>query len=677
MAGPFSYPLAMLRSLLRAACACLALGALACAPDEPAPVLGTFVVPDSLDALADERFLDHPFPSDLRRHPDGTIRYEGFYNPRNNALLDQYAGYADGLTEGFSPLAAGYLRFDAPLDPASLPATPRDGLAADASVQLVDVDPTSPEYGKRKLVSLSFRAAEGQYVLPNTLRFMPTLGFPLRAHTRYALVVTTSARTLDGGAARPSADLEKVLGIRAATGPRAALAEAWRPALDVLTKVGLGRDAIAHLTVFTTNDPVSELFVLRDALRSTVPPPRFNFRVPWLRAKGTSYVEYLGSYGPSPNFQAGKLPFATFGDGGSFQYVDGAPLVVDTFEARFSLTIPNCPMPEDGYPVALHAHGTGGDYRSHLAFAGDLANRCIASMGVDQIFHGDRPGAPADGDTTKTQILFFNFENCEAARTNGRQSALDEVQRARLFTESSVTIPASIALGKKEIRFDPKRVLFVGHSQGGLNGPLFLAIDDGSVGGVLSGSGGTLGVSLLGKTKPTPSIANLVRAVFLGLGPDDDELDAFHPAIALAQHVVDPVDPSNYARHLLLETRPGLAPKSVYMTEGIGPDGVGDAYSPPKGIEAHAIAMGLPLAEPVVYPIAELAYGGPGVVAIPSAGLSGNLAGGAATGAVVQWAPPAGEDGHFVLYDLIGARTQAFDFLRTLADGAPGSITRP
>ncbi|MBM4376472.1 MAG: hypothetical protein FJ095_15430 [Deltaproteobacteria bacterium] len=667
----------MLRVVSRAVAASLALTALACAPDEAAPAFATFVVPEALDSLAGSRFLDHPFPSDLRRHPDGTSRYAGFYNPRNNALLDQYAGYADGLTDGFSPLAAGYLRFEAPLDPASLPATPRAGLAADASAQLIDVDPTSPEYGQRKLVSLSFRAAEGQYVLANTLRFMPTLGFPLRPHTRYALVVTTSARTLEGGAARPSPDLEEVLGLRPASTRTTALHDAWQPSLDVLAKVGVPRSSIAHLTVFTTNDPVSELFVLRDALRSTVPAPRFNFRVPWLRAKGASYVEYLGAYGPSPNFQAGKLPFGTFGDGGSFHYVDGTPRAVDFFEARFSLTIPNCPMPDEGYPIALHAHGTGGDYRSHLAFAGDLAKRCIASMGVDQIFHGERPGAPANGDTTKTQILFFNFENCEAARTNGRQSALDEVQRARLFTESRVTIPATIAQGKKEIRFDPARVLFVGHSQGGLNGPLFLAVDDGSVGGVLSGSGGTLGVSLLGKTKPTPSIANLVRVVFLGLGPDDDELDAFHPAISLAQHVVDPVDPSNYARHLILEPRPRLAAKSVYMTEGIGPDGVGDAYSPPKGIEAHALAMGLPHAEPVVFPIAELAYGGPGVVAISDAGLSGNLAGGTATGALVQWAPAPGEDGHFVLYDIIGARTQAFDFLRTLADGAPGSISKP
>ncbi|MBM4358497.1 MAG: hypothetical protein FJ096_10360 [Deltaproteobacteria bacterium] len=653
----------------------LALALLAgCTVEELPGVTATFVVPDSLDALADERFLDHPFPSDLRRHPDGTVRFAGFYNPRMNALLDQYTEVADGGADGFSPLAAGYLRFDAPLDPASLPATPKDGLAPEASVQLIDVDETSPRYGKRELVTLSFRAAEGQYVLPNTLRFMPTLGFPLRPHTRYALVVTDRARSLAGGPARPSAELFEVLGLLPASGPRAALGAAWAPTLDVLAKVGLARESIANLAVFTTTDPTEELLAFRDALRATVPPPRFNFRVPWRRTEGTGYVEYVASYGPSPNFQEGKLPFAKYGDGGAFHYAEGKPAALGEFEPRFSLTVPTCPMPEAGYPIVLHAHGTGGDFRSHLAFARDLAEKCIASMGVDQIFHGKRPGAPADGDTVQTQILFFNFENSVAARTNGRQSALDEVQRARLFTESRVTVPASIALDGKEVRFDPKRVMFFGHSQGGLNGPLFLAADDGSIGGVMSGSGGTLGVSLLGKTKPTPSVASLVRVVFLGLGPEDDELDSFHPAISLAQSVVDPVDPSNYARLTIREPRPGHAARSIYMTEGVGPDGAGDAYSPPKSIEAHALALGLPLAEPSVYPVPEYGFGGPGMVAIPSSGLNGNLANGAATGALVQWVPLADSDGHFVLYDLPAARAQAVGFLRSLADGGPGTV---
>lgn len=635
----------------------------------------TFVVPDSLDVLADEHFLDHPFPSDLRRNSDGTVHYLGFYNPKNNALLKEYSAYADGLTDGFSPLAAGYLRFGGELDPSSLPANPTAALASDASVQLVDVDPSSSESGRRHLITLSYRAAEGLYVLPNTLRWMPTLGFPLRPHRTYALVVTTGVRGAAGESVLPSGELRQVLGLAPATGSRSLLGARWAPAIEILRGAGVPPANIAHLAVFTTSAPAEELFAVRDALRQNVPAPEFNFRVPWALSNGKNYVEYVASYTNAPNYQEGKLPFAAFGDGGSFHYKDGKPTVVDTFEPRFSLTVPNCAMPTDGYPIVLHAHGTGGDYRSHLSFATKLAAQCIASMGVDQIFHGTRPGAP--NDPQETEILFFNFQNAEAARTNGRQSALDEVQRARLFTETHATIPATLAKGGKEIRFDGKKVMFFGHSQGGLNGPLFLASDDGALGGVLSGSGGTLAISLLGKTQPTPSVASLVRVIFLGLGPDDDELDEFHPAISLAQSVVDPVDPTNYARYSFLEPRPGLAPKSIYMTEGIDAAGVGDSYAPPKGIESHALAMGLPLAEPFVHPIAELAYGGPGTIAVDAIGIQGNLANGAATGALVQWAPPAGEDGHFVIYDVPLAQVQAFAFLRSLADEKPPRLKKP
>ena len=55
-----------------------------------------------------------------------------------------------------------------------------------------------------------------------------------------------------------------------------------------------------------------------------------------------------------------------------------------------------CPMPAGGYPIALYGHGTGGDYRSIVdegnSFGDLMAQNCIASMGIDQMFAGDRPG---------------------------------------------------------------------------------------------------------------------------------------------------------------------------------------------------------------------------------------------------------------------------------------------
>ncbi len=645
-------------------------------------VSSLYVVPSSLSELAAEKFFDHPWPSDLRLE-NGSPRLDGLYNPRSITIIDVYLEAMKGVLDGFSPAAAGALRFTGAIDPTTLPQTPHDALSPDASVQLIDVDAASPEHGQRKLVSLQWRPDEGVYILPNTLQFMPTIGFPLRVHTRYALVVTTALQAASGGSINASADLAAVLGTGSASGRTTPAHDALAASVKELATAGITADHIAHLAVFTTADPTKELFAVRDAVHASFPAPKADPTKWTVGYKNSVSTEYRGWYGPSPNYQVGKLPFEQYGDGGQFQMENGKPKVVDTFDLRFSLMVPSavkCPMPAQGYPIVLYAHGTGGDYQSYAEDGSgrSLAKKCLATMGVDQIFHGARPGAPVDGNESTIELLFFNFENPVAARTNPRQSAIDEVQRARLFTETKLTIPASIALGGKEIRFDSTKVMYFGHSQGGLNGPLYMASDDSSRGGVLSGSGALISVNLLQKTEPQPSVAALVKTVFLGLkGDEEGEADAFHPIISLAQNMIDVSDPIHYARHLTAEPRPGALSRSIYMTEGINPDGSGDSYAPPHGIEAHALAIGLPLQLPDERAIVEGQWGGPAPLMIPTGGISGNMAGGKASGILGQWAVPSDSDGHFVVFDVPQAQQQAAQFLRNLADDPHGRIPTP
>ncbi|MEP7124507.1 MAG: hypothetical protein ABJE95_26500 [Byssovorax sp.] len=661
----------------------LPLAACSSSPDPTTDdVSSLYVVPSSLSELSEERFFDHPWPSDLRLE-NGSPRLEGLYNPRQIKIISVYLEAMKGVLDGFSPAAAGAVRFTGPLDAATLPQTPVDALAADASVQLIDIDPASPEHGKRKLVSLAWRPDEGVYILPNTLQFMPTIGFPLRVHTRYAFVVTTAVKGASGGAITASADLSAVLGTSAADSRTRPAHDALAGAVKEIGTAGIAADHIAQLAVFTTADPTKELFAVRDEVHASVPAPTADPTQWTVGYKNSSFTEYRGSYGPSPNFQAGKLPFEQYGDGGQFQIENGKPKVVDTFDLRFSLMVPStkkCPMPAAGYPIVLYAHGTGGDYLSYTTDGSgvSIAKKCMATMGVDQIFHGTRPGAPPAGNESTIELLFFNFENPTAARTNPRQSAIDEVQRARLFTETKLTVPTTVAIGGKEIRFDPTKIMYFGHSQGGLNGPLYLASDDSSRGGVLSGSGALISVNLLQKTKPQPSVAALVKTVFLGLkGDEEGEADAFHPIISLAQNMIDVSDPIHYARHLTAEPRPGATARSIYMTEGINPDGTGDSYAPPHGIEAHALAIGLPLQLPDQRAIVEGQWGGPPPLMIPAGGLSGNLADGKASGVLGQWAVPSDSDGHFVVFDVPQARLQAAQFLRNLADDPHGRVPTP
>jgi predicted esterase len=669
----------------------LTLAALAAAalPSVVACSSGTEVravfVASGTDALAGDTFYDHPFPSDARLAPDGSLRFDGLTNPTQNVLVETYVAATRGLEKGASPAATVFLRFGGALDPASLPATPKDALAKDAAIQLVDVDPASPEHGERKLVEWFFRAKEGVFWRPNTLAVMPARGYPLRPRTRYALVVTTRARSADGGLVRASDDLIEVLGLSTPTARTEAVRKVYAPAIAELEQAGVAPKQIANLAVFTTNDPIGELFQIADFVRSSYPAPAFDpdkWAAP--ESKG-AFDLYVGEYGPSPDFQAGAIPFEQNGSGGSFAFgADGKPIVQREFSLRCAIAVPDasrCPMPAAGYPIVLYAHGTGGDYKSFTrdGTAGALAARCLASMGIDQIFHGTRPGAPPANEPNregKIQTLFFNLNNPLAARTNGRQAAVDVTQQARLFTEAGQTIPASVSLTKQEIRFDGSKVLFFGHSQGGVNGPLFLAADPQARGGILSGTGAVITIALLEKTEPAPSVAAAVKAI-LGLYREEnaDELNAFHPILALAQSIVDPTDPVHYMPHIVSSPRPGFRPKSILQTEGVSADGSGDKYTPPHSIEVASVAMGLPLLAPMIKPRPEAAWGGlADGVEVPASGLRGNLAGGQASGGLVQFEPVT--DGHFVVFDVPAAKAQAADFCMNLAADPVGTVPR-
>ncbi|HVR19370.1 MAG TPA: hypothetical protein VMS65_06735, partial [Polyangiaceae bacterium] len=122
------------------------------------------------------------------------------------------------------------------------------------------------------------------------------------------------------------------------------------------------------------------------------------------------------------------------------------------------------------------------------------------------------------------------------------------------------------------------------------------------------------------------------------------------------------------------EPRSGFAPKSLFMTEGVNPDGKGDSYAPPHGIEVQAVAAGLPPEEPLIHPIAELGWGAIAPLVLPANGLSGNLASGRASGVLAQWRASDASDGHFVLYDIPGAMQQATLFVRNLVDDPNGRV---
>jgi hypothetical protein len=622
------------------------------------PATSRFAVGRAED-FDDDKWFDHPWPSDLRRDGLGPIRLDGWPNPRRSALIRSWLDQIRGQIDGFSPAAAGYLAWSAAIDETTLPRDPRSTLSRDASLQLVDVDPGSPTRGARHPIEIRYRDGIGTYYLvPHVVTWAPILGRPLRPRTRYAIVATRAIVDRTGAPVSPSADLERVL---AGIGD---LGRAWSDAIASLEQAGIARDRIAHLSIFTTGDPLDELARVAEDARTATPI----LRSIEAGAVAEDFDRYVGVYDGSPSYQLGAPPFLESGGGFAFD-AGGRPSVQRTESLRFQLTVPRagrCAEPTGGFPIVLFSHGTGGDFGDLVdsGTAAALARECLAAIGVDQIFHGTRAGAPPLEDPardTKISLAFFNLSNAVAARTNARQAAIDDLVRARLISTGALRVPPTVSRTGREIRFDPRAIGFFGHSQGGLDGPLALAVDDQLKGAVLSGAGSAIAWSLLEKTKPEPSVAGLVRA-FVGVETEhEDELGPLHPALALVQTLVDPADPVHaYAAFLRLSRR---EPKSLLLTEGVRPDGSGDSYSPPRTIEASAIAGGCPIARPIVRDLAELAVEGIAPVDLP---VRGNVAAGRATCALLQAEPPPGRDGHFVAFDVPALRATTASFLGSL-----------
>lgn len=621
---------------------------IACGDPAPNPN-GEAVAEFTLPRTGEEPFFDLPWPSDVRRS-DGFIDVRGFRNPRNIDLLNRYIEAISTRLEGYSVSAPAFLRFGTAIDESTLPQTALASMEDNASVFIMNVDDSSGGVGTRHPAVMHYWDPETTIWPGHTLAVRPVHGVPLQPETTYAVVVTRAVIAADGRELEPSDDLAALLD-RSLSSDAAidAAAEVYEPAFDVLASNGVPRTDILSIAVFTTQDPTADLIAARDWLVRQPPPEPIMDEWRWVRHDDDGgYTLVHGAY-PSPIFQSGELPY--LGGGGEVTIdAAGEPVVHGSFDARFSLTIPDGDVPENGWPVVLYAHGTGGDFESSLGVADTLAAVGVAVMGVDQIHHGTR-----NPTTSGPEGLVFNFINPYAFRDNNKQSALDVVQQARFIINNGV----SDRVIAEPPSFDPERVYFYGHSQGGINGPLFLAIDDQARGGVLSGAGAHLPIALVEKTEPV-NIPDLVR-LLLRLSPTEsmnEHLVYEHPIFALMQTWADSADPNNYAHMFFENPRMGFEPKSILQTEGTT-----DAFSPPRGIEALAAAGRIPLLMPELHPVEGLRVLGIEPVSGP---VVGNVGGGRATAGLIQY-----DGGHFVGFSEQAQTTISGFFGSWVNDGVP------
>ena len=495
----------------------------------PPPVLRPMYDPEG------EGFYRLPWPSDVRRLSNGSVDLSDFPQVTSNALVRKYRAAIENDVFGFSTMPVVYVAFadgDAPAERALL--TPQESVAADASLQLIEVGPDG--CGRQiPLETQVYRGTRDPYLRGGVMMSTPVPGFLLDPLTTYALVITTDFGSAAGQRSERAPAMDVLLVDDAPPAAWASHHDAFAPLRACWTQLGRDLEDVAVATVFTTDDPVRETRLLRQAVHD---PQRS--RAPEIRewesnaGGGESVKTWLGVY-ETPIFQRGNSPYLSTGGGLVFAEGDPLPLVQRWEEVPFTVSVPA--TGEGPFPVAIWSDGTGATRRSHLSSSvfRALIREGFAVVAFEAQFHGERSDRNSPG--ANTDLATFNYANPEAGRTNFRQQAADTFYFLRVLREA---LPGQEGLPP----LDVSRFVYGGQSQGSLVGAMVAGVETEVTTYALNGVGAYLAITIVERKDPV-DIAQLIRNL-LRL---DGDLTRFHPVVQLAQLGSDAVDPGNYARY--------------------------------------------------------------------------------------------------------------------------------
>ena len=606
---------------------------------------------------------DFPYPSNHLLTEDGYVNLSGFPNPMPSSLIRDFVHYANTHYTGWGTNSALYVRFSDALDAGALPSA-WDSREDDSPLLLINIDPESPEYGQRTPLMTEFRLEAGDdYYPPNTLAVAPWPGFPLMPATTYALIVTKTLKAADGSSIGAPDVMKRLVSGQESD---ARLNEIYKPLRDFMATDLSPVTAcdIAAASVFTTLDPLADLRKIRSYVNETLALPEVLDIDRNADKEYGDYYAFDGHY-TSPNFQYGDVPYSQDNTGGFRWDTNGDPIVQRTENLRFRVTVPNgMDMPADGWPIVMYAHGTYGDFEtfarnSNMMPASILAKKGLAVIGIDQPMHGDRK----EGKEFDEGFVSFNFTNPEAGASAFRQSAIDTFVLTHALKQGFLTVPAAISPTGEDIRFDTSKVLFLGHSHGGISGSLAMGLENQITAAVLSGAGGLLAKTILLRD----DYFNFEELIKIMLGIDENQtLTILHPAIALIQSMVEVTDPINYAPFYVTHNPTGHGNNMVYTT------GFWDEATPHETNEALMTAARFPIIEPAGWSIEGMDLRGMDIQAAPASDNCAGPDGQPVTCGVHQYNTDEANHTHYVIFDDENAAEMYAHFLYTAAyEGTP------
>jgi dienelactone hydrolase len=637
-------------------------------------------------ASATPTFLDVPFPSDAYMKDGKFSGMPGIERTfkRNGPFLSKQLE----TLNGWSRIAGVMFAIDDPrkapnpdtlepgtavLDRSTLPATEDECKADGSSVFLLDLDGQ-----KRVPCRAVWHDEEGVENGRSLLIVGPARGIVLEEGHHYCAVITSRLKDAEGTNVGPSEEF-----VAAAEKKEGPLAGVYGAAFDKVTSIlggALGGDRIVALSPYTTQKSMDDLYAAREVIEAA---PAATLKWDAESIKPMTAAKFAKPAGGGQTLPAGftasldawlgvvaadkKLPDGTddpdedlpvrahdkiaavgtavfdainflqvkpgkYDDVGHAAFArDGAGKPVaapekPTSKIWISISIPDAPMPPDGFPAVIIQHGLSGSRAYLMTMANTFAKKGWIAVAIDSVTFGARANDPkflvdatsdyanAPGNTYKagdgiSDIVqnganferagsfdfFGGLKNLLALRDQLRQAALDTAQVVKVLRSNPDLTPLQTEGAPPKI--DAAKIAYVGDSLGGIEGAVAAAIEPNVKAWTLNVAGGGILIELAGHG-PVVN-ANLSLAGSLNFGFLGGSYDEGHPVVVIGQALMDAGDPISFAERLSKNPAPlaGAAtqPRNVLQIEVLYDELVANESN-----EALARAAGWSMASPNV-----------------------------------------------------------------------------
>ena len=526
----------------------------------------------------DPGFYSMPWPNDIRRYEDGSLKLGNFPPALKNPVFMWTTQIGMHHSNGFGNNAAVYFRLTDNFDPQTLPHV-NDSREDTSPLLLVNIDPNSDFYLDRVPVVADFKAEGTFYREKNLLALLPAPGYALAPSSRYAVILFDNLNDDKGRSLKKPSLLRKLDRTwRESTGLTEAeffqLREQKQAVFNFVEgETARSTDEVIGFTVFTTQDPTADALLVGQAL-NTMSDEFILDKVESLTLQNDcrcvdgdcpSHVLFYGKVS-LPHWQKGLDPYLLLG-GGINKTDEGEAKPSRYTSENFSLSIGCAAPPEAGRSQMIYAPGSGGSY-SYAAgrVARYYENFNHTAIGVTPYRSSDRKSEWADeikqfgetfgfnlDQTTVNSLLFYNYLNPVSANASHIQGAADQIfirrviaQLPALMAKFNVT-PEALGLSEDGFKLNDGHAGFVGQSQGATQAPLTFAMDSGFKFAALNGASG-VGYPVHVHRRIARETLN---QLFVGIG--DDELDEFHPIIQMYQTFLEPWSPVNYTSMMNLD----------------------------------------------------------------------------------------------------------------------------